>query len=126
MLRNWATQFGYGAGSRAGDEQISELDRAKFIDQIGTYLGWNPPPGENWVVEVTKDDAGKYVFALYRHATETEAARMLGTGYENARLHVRGCPACAHIEALEKASQTEASSDTPEESCSTCGVSSTE
>lgn len=124
MLRNWVTQFGYDAGSRAGDEQIPEVDRAKFIDQIGTYLGWNPPPGQNWIVEVTKDDAGEYVFAFYRYATITEATRMLGTGYENARVHVRGCPTCAQRAALEKAEQPETSQD--DTSCSTCGVSETE
>lgn len=105
MLRNWVTQFGYDAGSRAGDEQIPELDRAKFIDQIGTYLGWNPPPGLNWIVEVTKDDAGEYVFAFYRYATVTEASRMLGTGYENVRVHTRGCPCGAQHEERSAAAE---------------------
>lgn len=81
MLRNWVTQFGYGPGTRAGAEQIDELDRAKFIAQIGAYFGWTPPPQSNWVVEVTKDDAGEYVVGFFRYATPTEAARLLGEDY---------------------------------------------
>lgn len=82
MLRNWVTQFGFDAGNRAGDERISDSDRGKFIGQIGAYFGWNPPPTYNWVVEVTKDDAGEYIMVFMRYATPDEAERMLGTNYE--------------------------------------------
>jgi len=82
MLRNWVTQFGFDAGNRAGDERISDSDRGKFIGQIGAYFGWNPPPNYNWVVEVTKDDAGEYIMVFMRYATPDEAERMLGTNYE--------------------------------------------
>lgn len=82
MLRNWVTQFGFDAGDRAGDERISSKDRGKFIDQIGAYFGWTPPPGLNWTVEVTKDANGKYVMVFLRYATEDEAEKLLGTNYE--------------------------------------------
>lgn len=87
MLRNWVTQFGYAAGDRAGDERIPNEERAKFIGQIGNFLGWNPPPGMSWMVEVTKDlkgrHPGKYVMCFFRYATDAEAERLLGTNYEN-------------------------------------------
>jgi hypothetical protein len=82
MLRNWVTQFGYASGRWAGDEGVTEEERRKFIGQIGNYLGWNPPVDMNWVVEVAKDDNGKYVFAFMRYATDAEAKRMLGKNYE--------------------------------------------
>ena len=82
MLRNWVTQFGYASGRWAGDEGVSEEDRRKFIGQIGNYFGWNPPVDMNWMVEVAKDDNGKYVMVFMRYATDTEAERMLGKNYE--------------------------------------------
>jgi hypothetical protein len=82
MLRNWVTQFGYASGRWAGDEGVSEEDRRKFIGQIGNYFGWNPPADMNWMVEVAKDDNGKYVMVFMRYATDTEAERMLGKNYE--------------------------------------------
>lgn len=82
MLRNWVTQFGYASGTHAGDEGVSEEDRRKFIGQIGNYFGWNPPVDMNWMVEVAKDDNGKYVMVFMRYATEVEAERMLGKNYE--------------------------------------------
>lgn len=82
MLRNWVTQFGYASGRWAGDEGVSEEDRRKFIGQIGNYFGWNPPTDMNWMVEVAKDDNGKYVMVFMRYATDTEAERMLGKNYE--------------------------------------------
>ena len=82
MLRNWVTQFGYAAGRVAGDEGVSEEDRRKFIGQIGNYFGWNPPTDMNWMVEVAKDDDGKYVMVFMRYATDVEAERMLGKNYE--------------------------------------------
>lgn len=82
MVRNWVTQFGFDAGTRAGDERISPADRGKFIDQIGTYFGWTPPPTMNWAVEVTKDDADQYIMVFLRYATDAETERMLGTNYE--------------------------------------------
>lgn len=88
MLRNWVTQFGFHAGDRAGDERISESDRAKFIDQVGAYFGWNPPPGMNWTVEVVKDsdpDNPQYIVAFMRYATKDEVAKMLGKNYEKHR-----------------------------------------
>ena len=66
MLRNWVTQFGYASGRWAGDEGVSEEDRRKFIGQIGNYFGWNPPTDMNWMVEVAKDDNGKYVMVFMR------------------------------------------------------------
>jgi len=87
MLRNWVTQFGFDAGPRAGAEKISESDRGKFIDQIGAYFGWNPPPRYNWAVEVAKDDDGKYVVAFMRYVTPDEEARLLGTNFEK-----KSCP----------------------------------
>lgn len=84
MLRNWITQFGYTAGRWAGDEGVSENDRAKFVDQIGNYFGWNPPPHMNWMVEVAQEKDGKYVLAFIRYATEDEAEKLLGKNYEKA------------------------------------------
>ena len=78
MLRNWVTQFGYASGRWAGDEGVSEEDRRKFIGQIGNYFGWNPPTMMNWMVEVAKDDNGKYVMVFMRYATDDEAEKMLG------------------------------------------------
>lgn len=83
MVRNWVTQFGFGPGTRAGAEQIDELDRAKFIAQIGAYFGWTPPPNLNWIVEVCKDDQGQYVVGFFRYASRTEAERLLGNDYEH-------------------------------------------
>jgi hypothetical protein len=87
MLRNWVTQFGFSPGSRAGDERISEIDRNKFISQIGAYFGWNPPPKSNWTVEVTvakdNDDLeDKYVLTFMRYTTKEEVDKMLGKNYE--------------------------------------------
>lgn len=82
MLRNWVTQFGFDAGNFAGDERISSADRGKFIDQIGAYFGWNPPPHYNWSVEVAKDDKGEYVMVFMRYATPDEAKKMLGNDFE--------------------------------------------
>jgi hypothetical protein len=84
MLRNWVTQFGFSPGSRAGDEQISEPDRAKFISQIGSYFGWNPPPRSNWAVEVAKEESDdRYIVTFMRYATKEEVDRLLGKNYEN-------------------------------------------
>lgn len=85
MVRNWVTQFGFDAGSCAGDERIPEEERAKFIDQIGAYFGWNPPPGYNWVVEVTKDKNDRYVMVFMRYATPTESSQLLGENYKKAK-----------------------------------------
>jgi hypothetical protein len=85
MLRNWVTQFGFDAGERAGDERISESDRGKFINQVGFYFGWNPPPGMNWTVEVIKDsdsEEEKYIVVFMRYATKDEVKKMLGKNYE--------------------------------------------
>lgn len=82
MLRNWVTQFGYASGRWAGDEGVSEEDRRKFIGQIGNYFGWNPPTMMNWMVEVAKDNEGKYVMVFMRYATDDEAEKMLGKNYE--------------------------------------------
>lgn len=82
MLRNWVTQFGYASGRWAGDEGIPDEDRRKFIGQIGNYFGWNPPTMMNWMVEVAKDNSGKYVMVFMRYATDEEAERMLGKNYE--------------------------------------------
>lgn len=82
MLRNWVTQFGFDAGNFAGDERISPADRGKFIDQIGAYFGWNPPPQYNWSVEVAKDDKGEYVMVFMRYATHDEAQKLLGEEYK--------------------------------------------
>ncbi len=91
MLRNWVTQFGFDAGERAGDEKISNADRGKFIDQVGRYFGWNPPPQMNWAVEVAKveptegespsEGEPQYVIAFMRYVTKDEADKMLGTNY---------------------------------------------
>jgi len=82
MLRNWVTQFGFDVGNFAGDERISPADRGKFIDQIGAYFGWNPPPQYNWTVEVAKDHQGEYVMIFMRYATPDEAKKMLGNDFE--------------------------------------------
>ena len=82
MLRNWVTQFGYASGRWAGDEGVAEEDRRKFIGQIGNYFGWNPPTDMNWMVEVAKDNDGKYVMIFMRYATDVEAEKMLGKNYE--------------------------------------------
>jgi hypothetical protein len=82
MLRNWVTQFGYASGRWAGDEGVAEEDRRKFIGQIGNYFGWNPPTDMNWMVEVAKDNDGKYVMVFMRYATDVEAEKMLGKNYE--------------------------------------------
>lgn len=82
MLRNWVTQFGYASGKHAGDEGVSAEDRRKFIGQIGHYFGWHPPTQMNWMVEVAKDDNGKYVMVFMRYATDDEAEIMLGKNYE--------------------------------------------
>ena len=84
MLRNWITQLGYTAGRWAGDEPLSKKEREKFIRQIGNYFGWNPPSDMSWVVEVTKDNDGKYIVAFMRYTTDEEAERMLGKNYEKA------------------------------------------
>jgi hypothetical protein len=78
MLRNWVSRFGFDPGKRAGGEQISEPDRAKFIDQVGRYLGWNPPPRVSWTVEV--DAAGVVQFS--RRLTAEEKELLLGDGYK--------------------------------------------
>ncbi len=86
MLRNWVTQFGFQAGDRAGDERISETDRAKFIDQVGSYFGWNPPPKMNWTVEVVKDEDSeqeRFIIVFMRYVTPDEQAKVLGKNYEN-------------------------------------------
>ena len=83
MLRNWVTQFWFSPGSRAGDERISEIDRNKFISQIGAYFGWNPPPASNWTVEVAvAKDTDKYVLTFMRYATKEEVDKLLGKNYE--------------------------------------------
>lgn len=97
MLRNWVTQFGFDAGDRAGAEKVSDADRGKFIDQIGAYFGWNPPPHMNWTVEVAKvetaegerpsEEEPKYVIAFMRYVTKDEADKMLGTNYANAKVN---------------------------------------
>jgi|688.fasta_scaffold608153_2 hypothetical protein len=90
MLRNWVTQFGFDGGDRAGDERILESDRAKFIDQVGSYLGWNPPPRMAWVVEPVKldDDEDEYILCFYRYATEGEKEKLLGKNYEKYKKQV--------------------------------------
>jgi hypothetical protein len=96
MLRNWVTQFGYAAGRWAGDEQVSPDDRGKFIGQVGSYFGWNPPPGMSWVVEVTKDrngkHPGKYIVCFMRYTTDDEAERLLGKNYE--KTNTNSCQTC--------------------------------
>lgn len=99
MLRNWVTQFGFDAGDRAGAEQVSDKDRGKFIDQIGAYFGWNPPPHMNWTVEVAKvetaegespsEEEPKYVIAFMRYVTKDEADKMLGTNYAKGKVNER-------------------------------------
>lgn len=82
MLRNWVTQFGFSPGTRAGDERISNEDRGKFINQVGAYLGWNPPHNVNWSVEVTREENGEYIFSFNRYATKDEVEKLLGTNYK--------------------------------------------
>lgn len=79
LLRNWVTQFGYEPGRCAGDERIPEAARAKFIDQIGAYLGWTPPPNMNWTIEVDLDTGH---VAFFRHLTDEEKERLLGYRYQ--------------------------------------------
>jgi hypothetical protein len=86
MLRNWVVQFGHAPGIRAGDERLTPAERGKYIDQIGRFYGWNPPPTLSWVVEVTKDlngkHPGKYVVCFMRYATDDEANKLLGSSYD--------------------------------------------
>jgi hypothetical protein len=86
MLRNWVVQFGHAPGIRAGDERLTPAERGKYIDQIGRYFGWNPPPTMSWVVEVTKDLHGKhpgqYIACFMRYVTDDEAEKLLGTRYD--------------------------------------------
>jgi hypothetical protein len=86
MLRNWVVQFGHAPGIRAGDERLTPAERGKYIDQIGRFYGWNPPPTMSWVVEVTKDlngkHPGKYVVCFMRYATDDEANKLLGSSYD--------------------------------------------
>lgn len=99
MLRNWVTQFGFDAGDRAGAEQVSDKDRGKFIGQVGTFFGWNPPPRMNWTVEVAKvetaegespsEEEPKYVIAFMRYVTKDEADKMLGTNYAKGKVNER-------------------------------------
>lgn len=81
MLRNWVTQFGLDAGDKAGNEKVSDADRNKFIGQVGTYLGWNPPVQMNWSVEIIKEDADNYIAVFARYLTADEIERLLRTNY---------------------------------------------
>jgi hypothetical protein len=86
MLRNWVVQFGHAPGIRAGDERLTPDERGKYIDQIGRFYGWNPPPTMSWVVEITKDlhgkHPGKYIACFMRYVTDAEADKLLGTRYD--------------------------------------------
>lgn len=86
MLRNWVVQFGHAPGIRAGDERLTPAERGKYIDQIGRFYGWNPPPGMSWVVEITKDlkgkHPGKYVACFIGYITDDEAEKLLGKGFD--------------------------------------------
>ena len=79
MLRNWVARLGFDPGTRAGGEQVSEEDRGKFINQIGAYLGWTPPGGESWTVQVNAEGVVQFT----RHLTDTEKALLLGDGYKS-------------------------------------------
>ena len=87
MLRNWVVQFGHAPGIRAGDERLTPAERGKYIDQIGRFYGWNPPPTMSWVVEITKDlkgkHPGKYIACFMRYVTDDEAEKLLGNRYDN-------------------------------------------
>ena len=86
MLRNWVVQFGHAPGIRAGDERLTPAERGKYIDQIGRFYGWNPPPGMSWVVEISKDlngkHPGRYVACFMRYVTDDEAEKLLGTRFD--------------------------------------------
>lgn len=79
VLRNWVAPLGYDPGHCAGTECLPGTDRQKFIDQIGHYLGWNPPPHMNWTVQFDME-TGRMAF--FRDMTEEEKERLLSYGYK--------------------------------------------